>query len=85
MLSVHDDRARSLAALCLADVVLVNPVRDGLNLVAKEGPLLNTVDGVLVLSRNAEPGTSSRSTVGARWSTPSTSWGRPTRCTTRSP
>ena len=53
VLSVHDDRARSLAALCLADVVLVNPVRDGLNLVAKEGPLLNTVDGVLVLSRNA--------------------------------
>jgi trehalose 6-phosphate synthase len=28
-------------------------VRDGLNLVAKEGPLVNTVDGVLALSREA--------------------------------
>ena len=39
--------------LTLSDVLLVNPVRDGLNLVAKEGPLLNTADGVLVLSRQA--------------------------------
>jgi trehalose 6-phosphate synthase len=53
VLSVHDDRARSLAALSVSDVLLVNPVRDGLNLVAKEGPLLNTVDGVLVLSHQA--------------------------------
>jgi trehalose 6-phosphate synthase len=52
-LHVEDDRARSLAALALSDVLLVNPVRDGLNLVAKEGPLLNGVDGVLVLSREA--------------------------------
>ena len=34
-------------------MLLVNPVRDGLNLVAKEGPLLNRNDGVLVLSREA--------------------------------
>jgi trehalose 6-phosphate synthase len=53
VLSVKDDWSRSLAALTLSDVLLVNPVRDGLNLVAKEGPLLNTVDGVLVLSRQA--------------------------------
>ena len=53
MLSVEDDWARSLAALTMSDVLLVNPVRDGLNLVAKEGPLLNTADGVLVLSRQA--------------------------------
>ena len=53
VLSVQDDRARSLAALTLSDVLLVNPVRDGLNLVAKEGPLLNTAGGVLVLSREA--------------------------------
>jgi trehalose 6-phosphate synthase len=50
-LHTDDDRARSLAALRMADVLLVNPVRDGLNLVAKEGPLLNTNAGVLVLSR----------------------------------
>ena len=53
VLSLQDDRARSLAALTLSDVLLVNPVRDGLNLVAKEGPLLNRADGVLVLSHQA--------------------------------
>jgi trehalose 6-phosphate synthase len=53
VLHVEDDRARSLAALAISDVLLVNPVRDGLNLVAKEGPLLNGVDGVLVLSHEA--------------------------------
>ena len=39
--------------MTISDVLLVNPVRDGLNLVAKEGPLLNTAAGVLVLSREA--------------------------------
>jgi trehalose 6-phosphate synthase len=53
VLSVADDRARSMAALSIYDVLLVNPVRDGMNLVAKEGPLVNGVDGVLVLSREA--------------------------------
>jgi trehalose 6-phosphate synthase len=53
VLSVSDDYARSLAALTLSDVLLLNPVRDGMNLVAKEGPLINTADGVLVLSREA--------------------------------
>ena len=52
-LSVADDRARSMAALSAYDVFLVNPVRDGLNLVAKEGPLVNRVHGVLVLSKEA--------------------------------
>jgi trehalose 6-phosphate synthase len=53
VLLVDDDYPRSLAALSRYDVLLVNPVRDGLNLVAKEGPLVNTVDGVLALSREA--------------------------------
>jgi trehalose 6-phosphate synthase len=53
VLSVEDNYARSLAALTLSDVLLVNPVRDGLNLVAKEGPLLNAADGVVVLSHQA--------------------------------
>jgi trehalose 6-phosphate synthase len=48
-----DDRARSVAALGRYDVLFVNPIRDGLNLVAKEGPLVNSNDGVLVLSREA--------------------------------
>jgi len=53
VLDVADDRSRSVAALTRYDVLLVNPVRDGLNLVAKEGPLVNKADGVLVLSREA--------------------------------
>src|ERR1019366_4943445 len=53
VLEVEDNYHRSLAALSRYDVLLVNPVRDGLNLVAKEGPLLNTRNGVLALSREA--------------------------------
>jgi trehalose 6-phosphate synthase len=53
VLDVVDDTDRSVAALAMYDVLLVNPVRDGLNLVAKEGPLVNTTDGVLALSREA--------------------------------
>jgi trehalose 6-phosphate synthase len=53
VLEVEDDYHRSLAALTRYDVLLVNPVRDGLNLVAKEGPLLNARSGVLALSREA--------------------------------
>ncbi len=49
----EDDYPRSVAALGAYDVLLVNPVRDGMNMVAKEGPLLNTNDGVLVLSQEA--------------------------------
>jgi trehalose 6-phosphate synthase len=48
-----DDFERSLAAYKQYDVLFVNPVFDGLNLVAKEGPLLNERAGVLVLSENA--------------------------------
>ena len=48
-----DDFPRSVAALRRYDVLLVNPVRDGLNLVAKEGTLLNERDGVLALSRES--------------------------------
>jgi trehalose 6-phosphate synthase len=53
VLDVADNRDRSVAALRRYDVLLVNPVRDGMNLVAKEGPLINERDGVLVLSREA--------------------------------
>ena len=53
VLDVADDPDRSFAALTSYDVLLVNPVRDGLNLVAKEGPLVNANDGALVLSREA--------------------------------
>jgi trehalose 6-phosphate synthase len=48
-----DDFPRSVAALQRFDVLLVNPVRDGLNLVAKEGMIVNRRDGVLALSRES--------------------------------
>lgn len=48
-----DDFPRSVAALRRYDALLVNPVRDGLNLVAKEGPLVNERSGVLALSRES--------------------------------
>lgn len=48
-----DDYPRSMAALARADVVLVNPISDGLNLVAKEAMLVNDRDGQLVLSPHA--------------------------------
>jgi trehalose 6-phosphate synthase len=47
------NRVQALAALTLYDVLLVNPVADGMNLVAKEGSVLNQVDGVLALSVTA--------------------------------
>ncbi len=50
---VRDDLPGAVAALKSYDVLLVNPVLDGLNLVAKEGPFVNTRHGVLVLSRTA--------------------------------
>ena len=53
MLEVKDDYARSLAACRLADVLLVNPIRDGMNLVAKEGPVLSDRGCALVLSTEA--------------------------------
>lgn len=51
--SVEDDFERSLAAYRLADVALVNPVRDGMNLVAKEIPVVSEAGCVLVLSTGA--------------------------------
>jgi trehalose 6-phosphate synthase len=50
---IGDDFPLSVAAYKQYDVLLVNAVFDGLNLVAKEGPLVNRRDGVLVLSENA--------------------------------
>ncbi len=47
------DYAMVVAALRAADVVLVNPVVDGMNLVAKEAVLVGERDPVLVLSETA--------------------------------
>lgn len=45
-----EDYARAVAALQLYDVLLVNSIADGMNLVAKEGPIVNQRDGVVILS-----------------------------------
>jgi trehalose 6-phosphate synthase len=52
-LRMADDFPLSVAAYKQYDVLLVNAIFDGLNLVAKEAPLVNTRTGVLVLSENA--------------------------------
>jgi trehalose 6-phosphate synthase len=48
-----DNYGRAIAAMQFYDVLLVNPLADGMNLVAKEGALVNQKDGVLVLSEDA--------------------------------
>jgi len=53
VLDARDDFPSTVAALLRYDALLVNPIKDGLNLVAKEGPLLNERDGVLCLSPEA--------------------------------
>jgi trehalose 6-phosphate synthase len=50
---VGDDYLRAIAAMQLYDVLLVNPLIDGMNLVAKEGATVNQNNGVIVLSEGA--------------------------------
>jgi trehalose 6-phosphate synthase len=52
-LRLQEDLAFAVAAYQLADVLVVNSVNDGMNLVAKEAVLVNSRDGVLLLSENA--------------------------------
>jgi len=51
-LQIEDDFPRSIAAYKQFDVLFVNAIFDGLNLVAKEAPLVNTRNGAVVLSEN---------------------------------
>lgn len=62
-LLVGEDYNRAVAAFKYYDVLLVNSITDGMNLVAKEGPLLNEKDGILILSDRA--GASQQLAVGA--------------------
>ncbi len=52
-LQIGDNFTMSVAAYKQFDVLLVNAIFDGMNLVAKEAPLVNSRDGVVVLSENA--------------------------------
>lgn len=52
-LYVGEHHPRAVATMQLYDVLLVNPIIDGMNLVSKEGPVVNQRNGVLVLSEGA--------------------------------
>jgi trehalose 6-phosphate synthase len=67
-LLVGDSYMRAAAAMQVYDVLLVNAIVDGMNLVAKEGPILNERDGVLILSERA--GARQQLEVGATTITP---------------
>ena len=51
-LRLADDLALAVAAYSVCDVLMVNALADGMNLVAKEAVVVNTHDGVLALSEN---------------------------------
>ncbi|MBI4339458.1 MAG: trehalose-6-phosphate synthase [Chloroflexi bacterium] len=51
-LFMENNYAQATAGMRTYDVLLVNPVIDGMNLVAKEGPVVNAKDGVLVISES---------------------------------
>jgi len=52
-LLVGENYPRAIAAMKEYDILLVNAIADGMNLVAKEGPVVNQQDGVLLLSEQA--------------------------------
>ncbi|HYM63274.1 MAG TPA: trehalose-6-phosphate synthase [Gaiellaceae bacterium] len=52
-LQIQDNFPQAVAAYKQFDVLLVNAIFDGMNLVAKEAPLVNVRDGVVILSENA--------------------------------
>ena len=50
---MENNYTQAIAGMKLYDVLLVNSLIEGMNLVAKEGPVVNTRDGVLVLSETS--------------------------------
>ena len=50
---MENNYTQAIAGMKLYDVLLVNTIMEGMNLVAKEGPVVNTQDGVLILSETS--------------------------------
>jgi trehalose 6-phosphate synthase len=50
---IENNYTQAIAGMKLYDVLLVNTIIEGMNLVAKEGPVVNHRDGVLVLSHSS--------------------------------
>ena len=48
----ENNYTQAIAGMRLYDTLLVNPVADGMSLIAKEGPVINTKNGVLILSES---------------------------------
>jgi len=53
VLDTRNNLDRAMALMALADVLVVNPVRDGMNLVVKEAAAVNRRDCTIILSRDA--------------------------------
>jgi trehalose 6-phosphate synthase len=49
----ENDYAQAMAGLSIADAIIVNPLIDGMNLVAKEAVVVNDRPGTLILSETA--------------------------------
>jgi trehalose 6-phosphate synthase len=49
----EENYPQAIAGMSMYDALLVNPIIDGMNLVSKEGPLVNERNGVLILSELA--------------------------------
>jgi trehalose 6-phosphate synthase len=50
---IENNYTQAIAGMKLYDVLLVNTIIEGMNLVAKEGPVVNSNNGVLVLSHSS--------------------------------
>ena len=50
---IENNYTQAIAGMRLYDALLVNTIIEGMNLVAKEGPVVNNRDGVLVLSNSS--------------------------------
>ena len=50
---IENNYTQAIAGMKVYDALLVNTIIEGMNLVAKEGPVVNTRDGVLVLSESS--------------------------------
>jgi trehalose 6-phosphate synthase len=50
---IENNYAQAVAAMKIYDVLLVNTLIEGTNLIAKEGPVVNSCNGVLILSKTS--------------------------------
>ena len=49
----ENNYTQAIAGMRLYDTLMVNPVADGMSLIAKEGPVINSKHGILLLSESS--------------------------------